>query len=72
MSLETKHLDARENMAKYHGVNIVSSSCTPCVKEIKPMQKESYVRVISDNRIGFCRIGSFVLNEFLMKCHVYC
>lgn len=38
MSLETKHLDARENMAKYHGVNIVSSSCTPCVKEIKPMQ----------------------------------
>lgn len=33
MSLETKHLDARENMAKYHGVNIVSSSCTPCVNK---------------------------------------
>lgn len=42
MSLETKRLDARENMAKYHDVYIVSAESHPYVQNIKEVNESGY------------------------------
>ena len=42
MSLETKRLEARENMAKYHDVHIISAESHPYVQEVREINENGY------------------------------